>query len=149
MSLVCPRLGCTCSSRSVGTRTRTAWQERRQSGGVVGADRHVTTDRALRYLGIGRRAIVPVVYAALRSLGRRGVATLIETSCAHAQRLASELAQVDGVEIVNDVRLNQVLVRFGDDSLTEAVLRRVLDERNDLARSRREATQRRELADES
>lgn len=92
---------------------------------------------------------MPVVYAALRSLGRRGVATLIETSCAHAQRLASELAQVDGVEIVNDVRLNQVLVRFGDDSLTEAVLRRVLDERNDLARSRREATQRRELADES
>jgi len=75
-----------------------------------------------------RRARGFPIYAALRSLGRNGVASLIDTSCAHAKRLATELGRLDGVEVMNDVRLNQVLVRFGDDARTEAVLRRVQDE---------------------
>ncbi|GAA0275381.1 pyridoxal phosphate-dependent decarboxylase family protein [Cryptosporangium japonicum] len=60
-----------------------------------------------------RRARAFAVYAALRSLGRRGVAALIERSCAQARRIAEQL---DGdVEVLNDVTLNQVLVRVGDD----------------------------------
>ena len=73
-----------------------------------------------------RRARAFPIYAALRSLGRSGVADLIDRSCAHARRLASALAETDGVEVMNDVRLNQVLVRFGDDDVvTGAVLRRL------------------------
>ncbi|HUR49798.1 MAG TPA: pyridoxal-dependent decarboxylase [Acidimicrobiales bacterium] len=73
-----------------------------------------------------RRARGFPIYAALRSLGRGGVAALVEGSCAHAKRLAAALAETDGVEVLNDVRLNQVLVRFGDDDAhTEAVIRRV------------------------
>src|SRR5829696_8389644 len=60
-----------------------------------------------------RRARGFAVYAALRALGRRGVADLVERSCALAQRFADQLGFVAGVEILNDVVLNQVLVRFG------------------------------------
>ena len=75
-----------------------------------------------------RRARGFAIYAALRSLGRRGVTELVEGSCAHARRLAAALAEADGVEVLNDVRLNQVLVRFGDsDAHTNAVLRAVQD----------------------
>jgi len=73
-----------------------------------------------------RRARGFAVYAALRSLGRRGVAGMIERSCAQARQIASALSETDGVEILNDVRLNQVLVRFGDDDAhTHDVIRRV------------------------
>ena len=78
-----------------------------------------------------RRARGFTVYAALRSLGRRGVAELIEGSCAIAQRMADRLTAAPGVEILNDVVLNQVLVRFtppggGDaDAFTREVVARV------------------------
>ena len=76
-----------------------------------------------------RRARGFPLYAALRSLGRDGVAALVERSCAHAERMAKALAATDGVEVLNDVRLNQVLVRFGDDDAhTDAVLARVQDD---------------------
>jgi len=75
-----------------------------------------------------RRARGFAVYAALRSLGRNGLSSLIQTSCAHAQRIAAELQQLHGVEVVNHVTLNQVLVRFGDDARTRAVLQRVQEE---------------------
>jgi glutamate/tyrosine decarboxylase-like PLP-dependent enzyme len=69
------------------------------------------------------------VYAALRSLGRSGVADLIERCCRLARRMAEGLKGTDGVEILNDVALNQVLVRFGgDDALTRDVVRRVQEE---------------------
>jgi glutamate/tyrosine decarboxylase-like PLP-dependent enzyme len=55
------------------------------------------------------------VYAALRSLGRRGVADLVERCCALARRFADGLAADPDLEILNDVVLNQVLVRVGDD----------------------------------
>ncbi|MDQ3571526.1 MAG: aminotransferase class V-fold PLP-dependent enzyme [Actinomycetota bacterium] len=72
-----------------------------------------------------RRARGVPVYAALRSLGRSGIANLIDSSCEHAQRMADLLAAADGVEVLNDVVLNQVLVRFeGDDEATNAVIAR-------------------------
>jgi glutamate/tyrosine decarboxylase-like PLP-dependent enzyme len=69
-----------------------------------------------------RRARGFAVYAALRSLGRSGVAALVERSCAHARRFADGLARLPRSEVLNDVVLNQVLLRFGDDAETEAVL---------------------------
>lgn len=62
-----------------------------------------------------RRARGFALYAALRSLGRSGISDLVSRCCAHATTFATELAQEPGIEILNDVVLNQVLVRFGDD----------------------------------
>jgi len=59
-----------------------------------------------------RRARAVPVYAALASLGRAGVAGIVERSCRHARRFAQLLGDEPGVEVVNEVVLNQVLVRF-------------------------------------
>ncbi|MFC4014306.1 pyridoxal phosphate-dependent decarboxylase family protein [Nonomuraea purpurea] len=74
-----------------------------------------------------RRARAFPVYAALRFLGRRGVADLVERSCAHARAAADHLAAVPGCQVINEVVLNQVLFRFGDDGATDRILRRVND----------------------
>jgi glutamate/tyrosine decarboxylase-like PLP-dependent enzyme len=68
-----------------------------------------------------RRARGFPVYAALRSLGRQGVADLVDRCCAHARRFAEGL-EAAGADIVNEVVLNQVLVRFGDGERTRAVI---------------------------
>ncbi len=67
---------------------------------------------------MSRRARAIPVYAALRSLGRAGLAELVERNCALARRLADAMRAVDGAEVLNDVVLNQVLLRFGDDDAT-------------------------------
>src|SRR5262249_2094665 len=72
-----------------------------------------------------RRARSLPVWAAIRSLGRRGVAEMVERSCAHARSIADGLETVPGCEILNDVVLNQVLVRFESDARTRAVLQAV------------------------
>jgi glutamate/tyrosine decarboxylase-like PLP-dependent enzyme len=72
-----------------------------------------------------RRARGFCTWAALRQLGRSGVAELVERCCAHARRFAEQLAALDGATVVNDVVLNQVLVRFGDDEQTERVVKAV------------------------
>jgi glutamate/tyrosine decarboxylase-like PLP-dependent enzyme len=72
-----------------------------------------------------RRARGFSVYAALRSLGRTGVAGIVERTCAHARRFAAELERLPGCEVLNDVVLNQVLFRFDSDERTDEVLRRV------------------------
>ena len=70
-----------------------------------------------------RRARATPVYAALRSLGRSGVEELVERCCQAAARFAERLDGETGVEVLNDVVLNQVLVRFGDDdAVTDHVL---------------------------
>ena len=70
-----------------------------------------------------RRARALPAYAAIRQLGRSGIADLVERCCAHARRFAERLAGEPGVEILNDVVLNQVLVRFhDDDERTRAVI---------------------------
>jgi glutamate/tyrosine decarboxylase-like PLP-dependent enzyme len=70
---------------------------------------------------MSRRARGVEVWAALRSLGRSGLADLIERCCRHATRFADGLREA-GYEILNDVTLNQVLVSFGDDSTTRRVI---------------------------
>ena len=76
-----------------------------------------------------RRARGFAIYAALRSLGRTGVAGLVERCCDHARAFGERLGAVEGVEILNDVVLNQVLVRFGDDdATTQRVVRRVQED---------------------
>ena len=62
---------------------------------------------------LSRRARGVEVWAALRSLGRQGVADMVERSCRHARRFA-EGSQAAGYAVLNDVVLNQVLVSFGD-----------------------------------
>jgi glutamate/tyrosine decarboxylase-like PLP-dependent enzyme len=73
-----------------------------------------------------RRARSLPVWAALRTLGRTGVAEMIGQCCALARRFAERLAEVPDTEILNDVVLNQVLVRFGDDDqVTRDVIARL------------------------
>jgi glutamate/tyrosine decarboxylase-like PLP-dependent enzyme len=75
-----------------------------------------------------RRARGVTVYAALRSLGRHGLADLVDRCCDHAQLMATRLGEA-GVEVLNVVALNQVLVRFADDDeVTNAVIERVQDD---------------------
>ncbi len=71
-----------------------------------------------------RRARGVPVYAAIRSLGREGIAALVERCCAHARAFADGLRAL-GAEVLNDVELNQVLFRFGSDEETVAALRAV------------------------
>jgi glutamate/tyrosine decarboxylase-like PLP-dependent enzyme len=76
-----------------------------------------------------RRARGVPVFAALRSLGRSGIADLVDRCCRHAQRFAAQLDGMDGVSVLNDVVLNQVLVHFDDDETTQDVVDRVLADR--------------------
>jgi glutamate/tyrosine decarboxylase-like PLP-dependent enzyme len=69
-----------------------------------------------------RRARGFAVYAALRSLGRSGVRELVERCCDAASRFAERIAAVEGVEVVNEVVLNQVLFRFESDERTDEVM---------------------------
>jgi glutamate/tyrosine decarboxylase-like PLP-dependent enzyme len=75
---------------------------------------HYTPDLSRRLRGVE-------VWAALRSLGRAGLAELIERTCGYASRFAEGLAAA-GYEILNEVVLNQVLVSFGDDARTQRVI---------------------------
>ncbi|MFO7278174.1 MAG: pyridoxal-dependent decarboxylase [Pseudomonadota bacterium] len=76
---------------------------------------------------LSRRARGVEVWAALRSLGRAGVAGLIERNCRQARRFAQGLAAA-GFEILNDVVLNQVLVAFGDAERTRRVIAALQEE---------------------
>jgi aromatic-L-amino-acid decarboxylase len=76
-----------------------------------------------------RRARGFAVYAALRALGRSGVAELVERTCACARHFAEVLGAQEGIEILNEVVLNQVLVRFDDDdATTEAIVAAIQDD---------------------
>jgi glutamate/tyrosine decarboxylase-like PLP-dependent enzyme len=70
---------------------------------------------------LSRRARGVEVWAALRTLGRKGVSDLIERSCHQARRFAEGL-QAAGYKVLNDVVLNQVLVSFGDADTTNRVI---------------------------
>ena len=70
---------------------------------------------------LSRRARGIEIWAALRSLGRTGLADLVERCCRHAQRFADGLLAA-GYEVLNDVVLNQVLVSFGSDDETNRVI---------------------------
>ena len=70
---------------------------------------------------MSRRARGVELWATLRSLGRRGLAELIERTCRHARRFAEGL-RAAGHEILNEVVINQVLVSFGEPAVTRAVI---------------------------
>jgi glutamate/tyrosine decarboxylase-like PLP-dependent enzyme len=74
-----------------------------------------------------RRARGTEIWAALRSLGRSGLADLIERTCGHASRFAEGL-EAAGYQVLNDVVLNQVLVSFGRADSTRRVIQRVQEE---------------------
>jgi glutamate/tyrosine decarboxylase-like PLP-dependent enzyme len=75
-----------------------------------------------------RRARGFAVYAALRSLGRRGLRELVERCCDGAARFAAAIAELDGVEVLNEVVLNQVLFSFDSDERTDEILRLVQED---------------------
>lgn len=75
---------------------------------------------------LSRRARGFSSWAILRTLGRSGIEEMVRTHCAYARELAATLSSVDGIEVVNEVALNQVALRFGkDDDLTRAVVRQM------------------------
>jgi aromatic-L-amino-acid decarboxylase len=74
-----------------------------------------------------RRARGIEVWAALRQLGRQGLADLIERTCRYARCFAAGL-QAAGYPVLNDVVLNQVLVSFGNAERTREVIKRIQDE---------------------
>src|SRR3989442_1513501 len=91
---------------------------------LIQDDARVVRDQVDWVPEFSRRARGFAVYAALRSLGRSGLAELVERTCACAQRFADGIVELPGVELVNEVVLNQVLFRFDSDERTDDALRR-------------------------
>jgi glutamate/tyrosine decarboxylase-like PLP-dependent enzyme len=114
------------------------WLNVPYDSGLVFVRKSETLERALQfsaaYLASGnqrepmrftpemsRRARGVEVWAALKGLGRKGLAEMIERTCRHASTFAAKLREA-GYEVLNDVVLNQVLVNFGGDERTRAVI---------------------------
>jgi len=76
---------------------------------------------------LSRRARGVEVWAALRTLGRTGLAELFEKNCRQARRFARGF-EAAGHEVLNEVVLNQVLVAFGDDARTRRVIEAIQEE---------------------
>jgi glutamate/tyrosine decarboxylase-like PLP-dependent enzyme len=76
---------------------------------------------------ISRRSRRIEVWAALRSLGKGGLAKLIESNCENAALFTKKLSSA-GFKILNDVVLNQVLVSFGSTETTRRVIQRVRED---------------------
>jgi glutamate/tyrosine decarboxylase-like PLP-dependent enzyme len=78
---------------------------------------------------LSRRARGFATWAVIRHLGREGIVRLVEGHCELARHMAEQLAREPGVEVLNEVVLNQFVVRFGDDDgLTRRVIEEVLRE---------------------
>jgi glutamate/tyrosine decarboxylase-like PLP-dependent enzyme len=73
-----------------------------------------------------RRARGFAVWAALRSLGRDGLAALVDRLCSHATALAKGFEAIEEVEVVNDVVFTQVMFRLATDERTSEAGRRIL-----------------------
>jgi glutamate/tyrosine decarboxylase-like PLP-dependent enzyme len=86
-----------------------------RAGYLVHADSDGPRDQLDWNPEFSRRARGFPVYAAIRSLGRAGIADLVERCCGHARRFGEAFADVPSAEVLNDIVLNQVLVRFLDD----------------------------------
>ena len=76
---------------------------------------------------MSREARGVAVWAALKSMGRKGFADLVEKNCAQARRFAEGLKNA-GYHILNEVVLNQVLVSFGDTQTTLAVIKKIQED---------------------
>ena len=77
---------------------------------------------------MSRRARGVPVWAALQSLGRSGVAGLVDGLVSHAQAIAAGIAAIEGVEVLNDVVFTQVCFTIGDEERTRAVMNHLLAE---------------------
>ncbi len=71
-------------------------------------------------LELSRRARGFATWAVIKALGAKGIAAMVERHCAVARSMADMLAHEPGISVINQVRLNQFIVRFGDDLLPEA-----------------------------
>ena len=74
---------------------------------------------------LSRRARGFAAWAMIRHLGRQGIADMVRGHCLLARRLAMRLSAEPGIEVLNEVSLNQVVVAFGDDEATRAVIARL------------------------
>lgn len=74
-----------------------------------------------------RRARGVELWAALKNMGRRGLAELVERTCALAQMFAAGLRDA-GFEVLNEVVVNQVVVSFGSAETTREVIRRIQED---------------------
>ena len=95
----------------------------------VGGDyliRDVAGDPLDKVPEMSRRNRALPVWAVLRSLGRQGVAAMVERLAGHATAFADGIAEIEGAEVLNDVVFTQVCASFGDDAVTEDVVRRML-----------------------
>lgn len=77
---------------------------------------------------LSRRARGFAVWAIVKALGRAGVAEMVRRHCAFARCIARRLAAQPGIEILNDVCLNQVIVAFGDDTATRRIIARLQED---------------------
>ena len=77
---------------------------------------------------LSRRARGVPVWAALKSLGREGVARQVTGLAQAAAGIAGGLAALEGAEVLNDVQYTQVCVAFGDDPTTRAVTARIIED---------------------
>jgi len=66
-------------------------------------------------------------WAALMSLGRHGLAAMIEQCCAHAQRFAAGF-RAAGSDVPHEVFINQIMVSFGDDATTQRIIKAIQDD---------------------
>jgi glutamate/tyrosine decarboxylase-like PLP-dependent enzyme len=83
-------------------------------------------DPMARVPEMSRRARGAPVWAVLRSLGRLGVATMVEEFCVHARAFADGIAEIEGSEVLNDVVFTQVCATFGDDEHTRRVVEQLI-----------------------
>ena len=86
---------------------------------------------------LSRRARGLPTWAVLRSLGRTGVAALVERLADSARGIADGVAELPGVEVLNDVVFTQVCIALEDDAATEALSERLWDEGEVLAMTSR------------
>lgn len=95
----------------------------RQSFAIDAAYLPADAERAPMHLGVqmSQRARGVETWAVLASRGRAGLAALIDQTCDHAALLAGLLAEA-GAEVLAPVVLNQALVAFGSDTVTDAVI---------------------------
>jgi glutamate/tyrosine decarboxylase-like PLP-dependent enzyme len=77
---------------------------------------------------VSRRGRAFPVWAVLRSLGRSGVADLVEGFCRHASTFAEGVRAIDRAEVLNDVVFTQVCASFGSDERTKEVVTRMLED---------------------
>jgi glutamate/tyrosine decarboxylase-like PLP-dependent enzyme len=67
------------------------------------------------------------VWAALKSLGRKGLAEMIDGCCSNARRFADGF-RAAGFDVLNEVVINQVLVSFGDDAMNRKIINEIQEE---------------------